>query len=296
VIRRLSILPVRVCLLGVASVVSGCPTSHGVAPAPVADGAPSPSVQVSPVSPDASSFRPDPPSSEAPVALGGTALLVAAGRIRDPDAPGLEVAMRAAYDRMRADEDDPASPVQLRTAPVALDLLVYEPKTPARSAVLFLHGYGGRFALPCWQVARAVATAGFATACPSIGTEGDWWSNAGERLVRTTVEALRAAGYARIVLAGLSNGGIGASRLAARMKGTFAGLVLLSGADPAAAPPGVPVLVVHGHHDAMSSAASAHAYARAAGGKYVDLDAGHFAMLRKADDVDRAVHDFVAAL
>jgi len=238
----------------------------------------------------------NPPSSEAPLAVGGTHLLVAAGRILDPDTPALESAMLAAYGRMRADEDDPASVVHVRQTPLAPDLLVYEAKAPSRTAVLFLHGYGGRFALPCWQIAHAVAALGAGTACPSIGVEGDWWTAAGQRGVRAAADALHAAGYERIVLAGLSNGGIGASRLAARMKGTFAAVVLISGADPGAAPPGVPVLVVHGRRDAMSSAAGARAYARKAGATYVEVDAGHFAMLLRAGQVDRAIIDFVASL
>jgi len=81
-----------------------------------------------PVVVDASTVRGDSPSSEAPVAIGGTQLLVATGRIRDPDAPGLEAAMRAGYERMRADEEDPASPLVLRSPPLAPDLLMYDSK------------------------------------------------------------------------------------------------------------------------------------------------------------------------
>ena len=245
------------------------------------------------------------------LAVTGARLLVASGRIHDPDAPFIESAMQAGYARMRADEADPGSAVHDAAPPIAPDLIVYEGARRGETAILFLHGYGGRFALPCWQVASAVAPLGVTTACPSIGAEGDWWTEAGERGVRTSVDALRAAGYRRIVLAGLSNGAIGASRLAARLRshprqaggpkgspmaGTFAGLVLVSGADPGAPPPGVPALVITGRRDAMSSPANARAYARRARATFVEVDAGHFAMLRRADQVERAVHDFVASL
>jgi pimeloyl-ACP methyl ester carboxylesterase len=244
------------------------------------------------------------PSSEAVVALRGARLLVAAGQIHDPDAPELEGAMRAEYEKMRADEESASPSVRLRASPLAAgdvpDLLVYEPAGAApgapRAAIVFLHGYGGRFALPCWQIASAAASAGATTVCPSIGTDGAWWTPDGGAVVDQTVAALRRAGYARIVLAGLSNGAIGASRLAPRRKGMFAGLIAISGADPAAASPGVPALVVQGRQDAMASAGSSRAYARRAGAKYVDVDAGHFAMLTRDAEVDRAVHDFVASL
>lgn len=282
--------------LAVAALVAVAGCHRPPAPDRAAD-APATAASVEPVVAEAGASTPtERPSSEAPVAIGGTQLLVATGRIHDPDAPAVEEAMRAAYARMRADEDDAASPLRVRTPPLAPDLLVYEPTLPGTTAVVFLHGYGGRFALPCWQVAHAVATLGVTTACPSIGTEGDWWTDAGQRVVRATVDALRAAGAQRVILVGLSNGGIGASRLAARMKGTFAGLALVSGADPAAASPGVPVLVVQGRRDAMSSAAGARMYAKRTGGRYVELDAGHFALLLRADDAERAIRDFVASL
>ncbi|HVH41084.1 MAG TPA: hypothetical protein VM925_02040 [Labilithrix sp.] len=247
------------------------------------------------------------PSDESSVAILGTHVMVGAGRIRDIDAPRLESALHDAYGRMRADEDDPASPVRFRSVALAAedaaaDVFIYDP-TERRSnaegnrpAVVFLHGYGGRFALPCWQIARAVARHGFATACPSIGPDGDWWSAEGERLLRRTTEFLRASGHDKVVLAGLSNGGIGASRLMAKTRGMFAGLVLLSGADPAASPPIIPTLVIQGRRDTMVSPSSARAYAAKAHARYIELDSGHFAMLFRADDVARALGDFVSQL
>ncbi|MDB5215880.1 MAG: hypothetical protein JWO86_3807, partial [Myxococcaceae bacterium] len=151
------------------------------------------------------------------------------------------------------------------------------------------------FDLPCWQIARAVAPAGVVTACPSTRWVGDWWSPAGEATLRRTVEVLRARGVDRIVLAGLSNGGFGAAKLARRMEGTFAGLVLISGADPATPPAGIPTLVIHGKHDTMTSYESARLYAANAGAKFVTLDAGHFAMLVKGEEADRAIREFVTA-
>jgi pimeloyl-ACP methyl ester carboxylesterase len=182
----------------------------------------------------------------------------------------------------------------------AFDVVVVEPprtqgSAAPDSAVLFLHGYAGGFDLPCWQVASAVARSGAVTACPSTRWVGDWWSPEGEAIVRRTVDMLRARGVARIVLAGLSNGGYGASRIAPRMKGVFAGLVLVSGAAADAPPAGIPTLLLHGTHDTVTSFESSRRYAARTGATLVSLDAGHFAMLVRAEEANRALGDFVAA-
>ena len=244
------------------------------------------------------------PSDEAGTVLLGLQALAGAKHLRDPDLALLEPALRSSYARMRADEDDPSSPVRPRrvalTAGGAEDTLVYEPRSGvpagARTALVFLHGYGGSFALPCWQLARAVAPAGIAAVCPTLDVEGEWSSANGERLVRSTVDHLHGAGYDRLILAGLSNGAIGASRLAPKLKGAFAALVLVSGADPSAPAPGLPALVIQGRRDAIMAASGARTYAAAAHASYVDLDGGHFAMLLSADEVERALRAFVASL
>jgi pimeloyl-ACP methyl ester carboxylesterase len=242
----------------------------------------------------------DHPSDEAALALLGTRVLVGNGMLRDPDAPRVEPAMRAAYEKMRADEDDATSPLVHRTTPLANDapdLLVYEPRGSKRDlAVIFLHGYGGRFALPCWQIARVAAQAGATTACPDAGADGDWWTAAKGRIVDDTVRALRESGARRIVLVGLSNGGIGAAHIAAQRRGTFAGLVLVSGADTSAGGAGVPTLVLQGRRDTMFGADVARAYANATHARYVDLPSGHFAMMLDASVVDAAFATFLRGL
>ena len=241
---------------------------------------------------------------EGDMAVAGTRVLLATGMLHD-DQTELPSAMTSAYGAMRRDQGDAPSPVMATylglQEPDAFDLVIVEAEraaeatAPSRSALVFLHGFTGNFDLPCWQIARAVAPAGVVTACPSTRWVGDWWSPAGEVTLRRTVEILRARGVDRIVLAGLSNGGFGAAKLARRMNGTFAGLVLISGADPSTPPAGIPTLVIHGRHDTMTSYESARAYAANAGAKLVTLDAGHFAMLVKGEETDRAVREFVTA-
>jgi pimeloyl-ACP methyl ester carboxylesterase len=212
---------------------------------------------------------------------------------------GLTEALRREYARMRAAEGAAPSPFASTAlsldGPESFDLLWHEVRgRRSTTAVVFLHGYGGSFALPCWEVASAAARAGMETACPSVGQRGDWWTARGERITRETIRWLRARGATRIVLAGLSNGGIGASRLAPRLRGELAGLVLISGAAPVAPPRGVPVLVVHGRRDRMTSPAIARQAGRR--GKLVMLDGDHFVLVTKAEEIQRELETWLAAL
>lgn len=234
---------------------------------------------------------------EGDVAVAGTRVLVAGGMIAD-DRRELPGAMTEAYGAMRDEHGDVAAPFAATylglERPGAFDLLVIDPPTNDRSvptdAVIFLHGYAGAFDLPCWQIARAVDQV---TACPATRWVGDWGSAAGEATLRRTVDILRGRGIERIVLVGLSNGGYGASMLAPKMKGMFAGLVLVSGAERDAPAAGIPTLVVHGRHDTMADYDDSAAYAKRTGAKLVTLEAGHFAMLVRGKESDEALRHFV---
>ncbi|CAN5800247.1 hypothetical protein BH09MYX1_BH09MYX1_44970 [soil metagenome] len=207
--------------------------------------------------------------------------------LSDPDAAGLPEAMASGYARMRADQGDAPSPVLATYLGLqnrhAYDAIEIGDVDGASGVVVFLHGSAGGFALPCWEVSRAATRAGMATVCPSTRWVGDWWSADGEATLRSVVENLHARGQKHIVLAGLSNGGIGGSLLVTRFPGTFEGFVAISGASPAASAPGIPVLCVQGKADTMVSAAVVSAYAARAGATYVGVNAGHFALLMKED-------------
>jgi pimeloyl-ACP methyl ester carboxylesterase len=207
--------------------------------------------------------------------------------------------MRDAYRRMRDAEGDTPSPIFSTYArgqtPDAFDLLVIDGVTDPRGAIVFLHGSGGNFSLPCWLVARAAREARLVTYCPSTGTLGDWWSKAGEETVRRTIALVRRRGLQRIHLAGLSNGGIGASRLAPRLRGEIQGLVLVSGAAPEASGAGVPTLVVHGANDAMCPTWQARGYASRTGARFTSLPGGHFGLLTHEEDYRRAIADWLVA-
>ncbi|MCA9585348.1 MAG: hypothetical protein KC657_08325 [Myxococcales bacterium] len=233
---------------------------------------------------------------EGAVATAGARVLVTAGALRDPEAADLPPALAAAYRKMRAREGDAPSPV-LSTflgldRPASFELLVVSPPRPPRAALIFLHGFAGSFDLPCWQLGAALEDDDVEVYCPSEGVRGDWTSRAGRETLARTRAIVDARGLDTVFLAGLSNGGIGASRLVA--SGRYAGLVLISGVDPSAPPPRVPTLVVHGARDTMTSAPLARGWAARVGARWVSLDSGHFAMLLHAEESDAAVRAFVA--
>ncbi len=216
--------------------------------------------------------------------------------MKDPDVPELADAMRSAYDDMAREAPGAPSPVAatylgLQTASASDTIEIPGPRS-TQDAVIFLHGYAGNFTMSCWLFANAARRAGMTTVCPSTRWVGDWWTSEGEATVRATLGALRARGTLRVYVAGLSNGAIGASYLATRIGG-LAGLVLVSGAAPDAEAPNVPTLVVQGRRDAQIPASLVHGYAERVGASYVEVDAGHFAMLTRRARVQDVIAAFL---
>jgi predicted esterase len=220
---------------------------------------------------------------ERDVALGGSGLLIATGRM-PVDQPGLMDALRDGYSRMEQAEGPVPSAVVgtflfgqsaddhslFRVAPPR-----YE---PPQSVVIFLHGFIGSVTLLCWQVAQAANPVGLDVVCPAADWEARWAEPEGVRTIEATIAALRAQGVRRIYLAGLSAGAIGASRLAPRLD--VEGVVLISGASSLGRASGKPTLVLQGALDRMTPATHARAYARRAHATYEEHpEAGHWLLL-----------------
>ncbi len=220
---------------------------------------------------------------ERDVALGGSALLIATGRMPQ-DAPGLLEALRDGYSRMRLAEGPVPSPVVgtflfgqspdehsvLRIAPPRFE--------PPEAVVIFLHGYVGNVTLLCWQFAQGANPVGIDVVCPSTGWEGLWAEPDGRMIVERTIGRLRAEGVRRIYLAGLSNGAIGASVLAPTLD--VDGVILISGASPDARESSKPTLVLQGGIDRMTPPRFARDYAERVHGDYFEEgEAGHWLVL-----------------
>jgi hypothetical protein len=216
--------------------------------------------------------------------------LAALWRLPAAEKAQLVPAMHDAYAAMRASEGTTASPVLDtllgRQHPGAFDALIVGPggREP-RAAVVFLHGYAGSFTLECWMMAEAARAIDALTVCPATGFAGQWWTLDGERTLRATLAYVESRGLPRPYLAGLSNGGIGASLLAPRFARSLAGLVLVAGASPEGSAGGLPALVVQGEGDTVVSAAAARAYAARTGATYASFDGGHFVMMVRREQV-----------
>jgi len=237
--------------------------------------------------------------NEQDVVLFGTRLAPYVGFLSSAENTGLFSALAERYATVH--DMTPLSPFLLTYAnqqhPDAFDAVVAEPAgdAPPTRAIIFLHGYGGNFTLQCWLVAHAGERVGALTVCPSIGPSGDWWNPSGEATLRQTLTYLQQRGIERVYLAGLSNGGIGASRLAQRFESNLAGLILISGADPDAPITRLPVLAVQGAADERIPKQVVERYVAAVGatGTYVLLEGDHFVLLKHADQVQAAIADWI---
>lgn len=184
--------------------------------------------------------------------------------------------------------------------PGAFDVVIAEPPagtTPERG-IIFLHGFGGNFTLQCWLMTPVGAEIEAITICPSTDPIGAWWSTKGQSILRETIAYLHQRGIEQIYLAGLSNGAIGASRLAEKFKDDICGLILISGADPdAAIVDGLPVLLLHGKDDERIPASRMERYASVAGpnAAYYPFEGDHFLLLKQADQVQQVMIDWLRA-
>ena len=215
---------------------------------------------------------------------------------------GLRPALQTAYAGMDEAKASGASPF-LGTYlglqhPGAFDAVVIEPagQGPARTAVVFLHGFAGNFAVQGWLVSRAAARCGAVTICPSVGWRGDWWTHDGESTVRSTLDYLHARGVERIYLAGLSNGAVGTCRLASHFSSELSGLILISGADPQAPDAGLPVLLIQGTDDERMPASLAIQFASRSGKRaiYREFHGDHLLLAKRARDVQEVFADWLS--
>ena len=231
---------------------------------------------------------------ERDIGLFGVQLAYLTGTAISPrEHQGLMPALRAAYlamDEVGATTASPFVNTYLgRQHPGSFDTVVIEPARgkPARTAVVFLHGFAGNFTVQGWLVAQAAGKIDAVTVCPSVGWRGDWWTEDGQQTVRNTLDYLHARGIQRIYLAGLSNGAVGTCRLAPRLSTELAGLILISGADPHAPNAGLPVLALQGNADERMPAALALQATQQAGtrGTYREFDGDHLLLAKRAAEV-----------
>jgi hypothetical protein len=225
--------------------------------------------------------------AERALVLTAARVAIANGTIAAQESVGLVDALDDGYDRMLA-----AAPQIERPSSDLMRIDASAGVSPHhRLGVVFLHGYGGSFAIQCWHVAAAMQRARPLTLCPSLGVSGAWWTRRGRDAIEAAIAELRRGGTTQIVLVGLSNGARGAATWASKLDPPPAGVVLLSGAASTAPPRGMPVLVIGGDRDTMSSPRAQRRWAARAGtrGRYVSLSGNHFAFLTAWPDAAAAI-------
>jgi hypothetical protein len=242
--------------------------------------------------------------NEQDVVLFGTQLTPYLGAISSSEKKSLDIKFSQAFHEMKSQGVTPLSPFLTtylnQQHPNQFDIVVAEPRsgTPPTTGIVFLHGFGGNFTVQCWLMAKAGDRIDAVTVCPSTEPSGSWWSSQGRSILRETLTYLQQRGVERIYLAGLSNGGIGASRLADPLKQDNVGLILISGADPNATITELPVLVLHGKYDERIPVSVMEQYASAAGpsATYHLFEGDHFLLLKEADQVQKAMVDWLLQL
>jgi len=177
------------------------------------------------------------------------------------------------------------------------DAVIAEPNsaTPLKTAIIYLHGYGGNFTVQCWLIAKPGFSINALTVCPSTGVNGQWWTSEGQAILQETLNYVHQRGIQQIYLAGLSNGAISASRLADQLKNEIAGLILISGADSNAVITELPSLVIQGQNDERIPVSMIEHYVSVAGSRatYHVFEGEHFLLLKQADQVQPVIANWL---
>jgi len=240
--------------------------------------------------------------NEQDVVLFGAQVAPHLGAISPSEQKSLDIQFSRAFNEMAVQGATPLSPFlatylnQQHTN--EFDVVITEPSsgTVPETGVIFLHGFGGNFTLQCWLIAQASDHIDALTVCPSTSLNGAWWNSQGQSILQETLIYLHQRGIKRVYLAGLSNGAIGASRLAEQLKDDLMGLILISGADPGATIIELPVLVVHGKYDERIPVSLMEKYVSAAGpnANYHLFEGDHFLLLKQADQVQEVIVDWLS--
>jgi predicted esterase len=238
---------------------------------------------------------------EQDVVLFGAQVAPYLGAISPAEKDSLDRTFSQTFKEMKRRGGTPLSPFLTtylyQQTPEEFDVVIAEPTsgTPPKTGIIFLHGFGGNFTLQCWLVAAAGDQIDAITVCPSTDPSGAWWNAKGQSILQETFMYVRQRGVERIYLAGLSNGAIGASRLADQYKNDLNGMILISGADPNATMTELPVLLLHGKHDERIPVSMMEQYASHAGptAAYHLFEGDHFVLLKQANILQEVIIDWL---
>lgn len=206
------------------------------------------------------------------------------------DRAGIAATLSDGYARLAADVGfvPTVVPSALLTSDADdFDMITIEAPSP-HGVVVFLHGSGGAFTLPCWQVAVAARAASLSTWCPGTSPQAAWMRAPGKEIAQRAVALARAHVPGGVVVGvGLSAGGIGLTALGNELD--VDGVIAISGTAPNAQPAtSHPTLLIHGVADGMVSIDTARSLVRAdtAGNtQLVARPGNHFLLLQQHAEV-----------
>lgn len=186
------------------------------------------------------------------------------GAFRGEDVKHARPYLKQDYRRMSGDPDFAPVPSILGANILSLggpgdsEALVFNPPPEGRAAraIIFLHGAGPLYKLPCWMLARRMPDA--MIVCPSIGLRGEWAHPDGVATFQSVLSWTRERSSA-VYAVGWGTGGHGLLRLlSANALGHVSGMVLISGYDENffddVRRSGLPILMLRGDQDTRTPA------------------------------------------
>lgn len=181
------------------------------------------------------------------------------GAFRGEDVAHARPFLKQDYRRMGGDTDFAPVPSTLAanmlglTSPAGIETLVFNPPAEGRAerAIIFLHGAGPLYKLPCWMLARRMPDA--MIVCPTVGLRGEWAHPDSAATFQTVLSWTRERAAA-VYAVGWGTGGHGLLHmLNANALGHVSGMVLVSGYDENyfddVRRSGLPILILHGEQD-----------------------------------------------
>lgn len=209
------------------------------------------------------------------------------------------------YRRMRGDPDFAPVPSTLganmlgMSSPEGVETLVFNPPAEGRAprAIIFLHGAGPLYKLPCWMLARRMPDA--LIVCPSVGLRGEWAHPDGVAAFQAVLSWTRQRSAA-VYAVGWGTGGHGLQRLLnANALGHVSGMVLVSGYDENyfddVRRSGLPILILRGEQDRRTPAFRVDGLAGLDRVRNLEMPGGYFVFYEQEEVVQEEIDSFCGA-
>lgn len=227
------------------------------------------------------------------------------GAFRREDVSRARPYMKQDYRRMRADLDFSPVPSTLganmlgMTSPSAIETLVFNPPPEGRAAraIIYMHGAGPLYKLPCWMLARRMPDA--MIVCPTVGLRGEWAHPDAAAAFQTVLSWTRERSSA-VYAVGWGTGGHGLLRLLnGNALGHVSGMVLVSGYDENyfddVRRSGVPILILRGEQDNRTPAFRVDGLAGLDRVRNLEMPGDYFVFYEQEDVVLEEIDSFCGA-